>query len=96
MDFILLMHAKPAVVTADSDWQAYFERLGAAGVMRGGSMIGDGACFSQTQSPPEPTAHLDGYIRIETVDFETARSFLAGNPVYEAGGVVEIRELPRD
>jgi len=22
--------------------------------------------------------------------------FLAGNPIYEAGGTVEIRELPRD
>jgi len=25
-----------------------------------------------------------------------AKVFLAGNPIYEAGGTVEIRELPRD
>jgi hypothetical protein len=28
-------------------------------------------------------------------DLAHARSLLPGNPVYEAGGTVEIRELPR-
>jgi hypothetical protein len=28
-------------------------------------------------------------------DLEQAKSLLVGNPVFEAGGTVEIRELPR-
>jgi hypothetical protein len=38
---------------------------------------------------------LSGYIRISAGDLDEARGLLAGNPVFEAGGTVEIRELPR-
>ncbi len=40
--------------------------------------------------------HISGFIRIEADDLEHATRLLAGIPVYEAGGTVEIRELPRD
>jgi hypothetical protein len=33
---------------------------------------------------------------VEATDFDDARTLIAGNPVYEAGGTIEIRELPRD
>lgn len=42
------------------------------------------------------TRHLAGYIRVHAPDLESARSLVVGNPVYEAGGTVEIRELPKD
>ncbi|EGF92653.1 YCII-related domain protein [Asticcacaulis biprosthecium C19] len=96
MDFILFMHVTPGAAADEKAWDAYFERLGTAGVIRGGSRIGDGACFCKNGPAPQTTAHLDGFIRIEAPDFAAARAFLAGNPVYEAGGVVEIRELPQD
>jgi len=44
---------------------------------------------------PQISAQLAGFIRIEATDLAEARTLLAGNPTYEAGGTVEIRELPR-
>ena len=41
------------------------------------------------------TGHLAGYIRVNADSLEQAKALLAGNPVFEAGGTVEIRELPR-
>ena len=32
---------------------------------------------------------------VECNYYQDARAFLKGNPVFEAGGTVEIRELPR-
>ena len=52
--------------------------------------------MSKTASRPEVTRHLVGYIRVQTQDLNAARQLVIGNPVFEAGGTVEIRELPRD
>lgn len=95
-EYLFLMHdltlegAEPAA----PDWGPYLAGLNAKGVMRGGSAIGGGACFRKQGDAPEITAHIGGYIKIECDSLETARALLAGNPVYDAGGVVEIRELP--
>jgi hypothetical protein len=43
----------------------------------------------------EITGHLTGYIRVRAESLNAARALVAGNPVYEAGGTIEIRELPR-
>jgi hypothetical protein len=37
-----------------------------------------------------------GYLIVHAADAQAATSFLDGNPVYEAGGTVEIRELLED
>jgi hypothetical protein len=98
-DFILFMHrdVSPAGAgPAPADWSAYLARLEQAGVLRGGSSIGDGICMSRSSSPPAITQHLSGYIRIQAESLRHARDLVQGNPVFEAGGTVEIRELPRD
>ena len=77
------------------EWAAYFETLRAAGAFQGGSAIGDGVCASKGGAPAEITTHLAGYIRIKAADLAEARELVNGNPVFEAGGTVEIRELPR-
>jgi hypothetical protein len=41
------------------------------------------------------TAHLTGYFRVVADSLDDAKSMLAGNPLYEAGGTVEICELSR-
>jgi len=41
------------------------------------------------------TKHLTGYIRVTAATIDEVKSFLTGNPHFEAGGTVEIRELPR-
>lgn len=45
-------------------------------------------------SRPAPL-NVTGYIRVRADNLEAARKFLTDNPVFEAGGTVEIRELPR-
>ena len=52
-------------------------------------------CIRKTDKAPSLTAHLAGYIRVNADDLNHAKSMLAGNPHFEAGGTVEIRELPR-
>jgi hypothetical protein len=46
---------------------------------------------------PKPiTGHLVGYLVIQAPNITEAKKLVLGNPVYEAGGTVEIRELPQD
>ena len=91
-DFIFLMHDD---APEGLDWDPYLTRLREAGVFQGGSALGAGECVRKSGEAPDPTAHISGFVRISARDFAHARPLLAGNPVYEAGGTVEIRELPR-
>lgn len=94
-DYILFMH-DDASRPADSShtWDAYFAKLRAAGAFQGGSAIGGGMCASKVTTRPI-TTHLSGYVRIKAISLDHARDLVNGNPVFEAGGTVEIRELPR-
>lgn len=92
-DFIFLMHDDGG---HDGDWPGYLGRLRASGCFQGGSSIGGGILARKSGDVQSTTAHLTGYIRVEADDLAQARTLLAGNPVYESGGTVEIRELPRD
>lgn len=96
-DYILLMHGNAPAEAGDAEhtWPAYFERLQAAGAFEGGSAIGDGVCVSKSGGETNITRHIAGYIRIQAADLAAARALVAGNPVYEGGGTVEIRELVR-
>jgi len=94
-DFLLLMHDDVPAGTAIADWGPYLARLQSAGVFRGGSRIGRGICVRRSGTAPPIASHLGGYLRIESDDFAQAERLLAGNPVFEAGGTIEIRELPR-
>ena len=93
-DFIFLHHDDGA--DANVDWEPYLSRLRETGVFQGGSAIGDGACFRKGGRAPEPTAHIGGYIRVQADSLQSAQALLRGNPVFESGGTVEIRELPRN
>jgi len=96
-DYLLLMHddAPGGASRPEAEWEAYLAKLRAADAFEGGSAIGWGVCLSKGPRPVGITGHLAGYIRIRARDLSTARKLVAGNPVYEAGGTVEIRELPR-
>lgn len=97
-DYILLMRDDAPDLQAAGDpqrWAAYLARLRGTGQFDGGSEIGRGERCRKGQ-PSEPCADdLGGYLRVRADSLDAARQFLAGNPVYEAGGTVEIRELPR-
>lgn len=92
-DYILLMHKTPHGEPPEA-WDRYITALEKSGHLRGGSAIGGGIACRKDGADTAITAHLTGFIRIEAESLEAARGLLAGNPVYEAGGIVEIRELP--
>jgi hypothetical protein len=97
-NYMFLMHDEPPQ-TGDFDsrydWQPYLAKLRTSGRLIGGSAIGTGMCVSKSGVAREITAHLSGFIRVQAVSIDEARTLLEGNPVYEAGGTVEIRELPQ-
>ena len=98
-DFVLLMHNDApdgGLARPPAEWNAYIDGLTAAGAFEGGGSIGDGFCLKKSGAPPEITGCLSGYIRIMARDLDHARELVRGNPVLEAGGTVEIRELPKE
>jgi hypothetical protein len=94
-DYLLLMHDDAPVPVETAMWGPYFVRLGERGVFDGGSAIGRGEAFRKGGVPGVASSHLGGYIRVRAPSLSAARELLDGNPVYEAGGTVEIRELPK-
>ena len=98
-DFILFMYddAPDLVAASDSEsWRSYFSTLHASGQFDGGSSIGSGKRFRKNCPDADSGMSMSGFIRVRAADLAHAKVFLAGNPIYEAGGTVEIRELPRD
>ena len=98
-DYILLMHNDSTDSVAANDsvaWANYFTLLKKDGFFDGSSAIGKGLAFRKTGQPEATYEQFSGYIRLRAASFEHAQSFLSGNPVYEAGGTVKVRELPRD
>lgn len=93
-EFILLMHNDYDLGDRSENWQPYLDTLSSAGVLRGGSAIGSGLCLRRSGNVPSVTRHLVGYVKIEARDLSHAQDLIPGNPVYEAGGTVEIRQLP--
>lgn len=98
-DFILLMHNDVPADNAqrsEEAWPEYLSKLRATGRFEGGSAIGDGICVKKSGSAGAVTTRIGGYIKVQAESLQDAKRLVAGNPVFEAGGTVEIRELPRD
>ncbi len=94
-EYILFMHSDGERSEKAEEWTAYFSRLHESGRFQGGSAIGDGACLRKDETPGQLHSSLSGYIRVLARDLDDAKTFVTGNPVFEAGGTVEIRELPK-
>ena len=92
-DYILFMHDD--AVDDPNAWDAYLPTLKQKGVFEGGSAIGGGICTRKGVAAADITKHLVGYIRVAAATIDEVKSLLSGNPHFEAGGTVEIRELPR-
>lgn len=95
-DYLFLMHndAQNGDSNRDEKWAVYISKLQQVGAFQGGSAIGGGVCLSKSGRSPEVTPWLSGYIRVQAESLAQARDLVQGNPVFEAGGTVEIRELP--
>jgi hypothetical protein len=97
LDYIFLMHDDaPGTPQNLYDWESYIAKLRASGRFDGGSAIGAGECVNKSGSTPGISRHLSGYIRVRAESLSAAKMLLEGNPVFEAGGTVEIRQLPRE
>jgi len=95
--FLMMNDATETRVAADEQrWATYMKFLRQSGQFDGGSEIGCGERLSKSGATSPADAHLTGYIRVRATSIEDAKRFLIGNPVYEAGGTVEIRELPQE
>jgi hypothetical protein len=97
-DYLFLMHGdipEAGNEGRSDDWGRYIGGLQAAGSFQGGSAIGAGVCARKSGALPCITRHLSGFIRVSARSLDEARMLLIGNPVFEAGGTVEIRALPR-
>ena len=92
-EYIFLMHDDAS--GGENDWEPYLKQLRDSGHFEGGSAIGDGVCVRKIGEAPPLTVHLTGYVRVNARNLDHAKSMLVGNPHFEAGGTVEIRELPR-
>lgn len=92
-EFLLLMHGDVTQDEQIRDWPTYLEFLSAEGALRGGSAIGPGECVRRSGAVPDVTRQIVGYVKVEARDFDHARQLVQTNPIYEAGGTVEIREL---
>jgi len=92
-DFLLLMHDD--ATSPVEGWDKYFGHLKKSGHFVGGSAIGRGLCFNKSGPAPNLSSHLTGFIRISAETLAHAQTLLLGNPVFEAGGTIEIRELPK-
>jgi hypothetical protein len=98
-EYILLMHDDAPDIEAAGDpgrWGAYLAQLRSTGQFDGGSSIGPGERVRKHQPAQAVSGGLGGFIRVRADSLEGARRFLDGNPVYEAGGTVDVRALPRD
>lgn len=58
-------------------------------------LMHDDATVRKAGPEPAITSHLSGFMRVVAGSLGHARTLVAGNPVFEFGGTVEIRELPR-
>jgi hypothetical protein len=94
-DYILLMHSDSPNPADPHAWEPYLAKLRQGGHFNGGSAIGAGECVRRSSPAPAILSPISGYIRIQAENLSHAKTLLTGNPVYEAGGTVEIRELPR-
>jgi hypothetical protein len=97
-DYILFMHddaVERAIADDGARWGQYLAALRASGQFDGGSAIGAGILAGKSRSDQPAASNVTGYLRVRAESLEAAKRFLDGNPVYEAGGTVEVRELPK-
>lgn len=95
-DFLLLMHTDTTRPVPDEMWDPWFQTLRAADAFQGGSAVGGGQVLRKNLQAGPLATWIDGYVRIRAASLDAAMALVAGNPVYECGGSVEVRELPWD
>jgi hypothetical protein len=92
--FMLFMHDDAP--EPERNWGPYLRRLRETGRFEGGTSLGAATSHRRDGEVDVRSDHVVGYLIVAADDRSGAEAFLVGNPVYEAGGTVEIRELVED
>jgi len=85
-DFVMLMMGSASA----GDWEQYIEKLIASGKFRGGSSLGNGVSLVKGDADGE--CIVTGFMRFSADSIEDLRDLVSGNPLYEAGGRIELLE----
>ena len=85
-DYVMVMMGPES----DGDWDAYIEKLISSGKFRGGSSLGNGV--SMTRDNADAECVITGFMRFTAESLEEVKALVAGNPLYEAGGRIEVLE----
>ena len=94
-NFILFMHNDATRPGKPEDWDRYISLLRAGKHFVGGSAIGAGVTIKGDAVSDKITPNIGGYMVIHARDIEEAKQLVQENPVRQAGGTVEVRDLPR-
>jgi hypothetical protein len=92
-ELIFFMHVDTVSEESSADWENYIGKLIASGHFQGGSSIGNGFAYRKGHVTVPASDQINGFIRLEGINLENAGEYLDGNPTYEAGGKIEVREL---
>ncbi|XOV84982.1 MAG: hypothetical protein ACFHXK_07620 [bacterium] len=72
------------------DWDAYVDSLVSSGCFRGVSSLGNGVSVCKNEHDGE--CQVTGYMRFSAESIGEVRKLIPGNPLYEAGGRIELLE----
>ncbi len=92
--YLLLIHNDAPALEDGDLWEPYLDGLRRSGHFDGGSAIGTGFSVTKAGKNSAVLDQLVGYLVVRAASLDDARRFVVGNPVFEAGGTIEIRELP--
>lgn len=92
-ELIFFMHVDTISEEKTADWESYIGKLIATGNFQGGSSIGTGSAYRKGHPTVAASDEINGFIRMHGISLDDAHEYLVGNPTYEAGGMVEVREL---
>ena len=85
-DYVMLMMG----TASEGDWDSYIESLIESGKFRGGSSLGNSVAVVKGEE--DGVSSVSGFMRFSADNIKEVRSLLAGNPLYEAGGRIELLE----
>ena len=85
-EYVMLMKGS----AASGDWDDYIEKLVSSGKLRGGSSLGNGV--SVAKGKVDGGCEVTGYMRFSAESIEEVQELITGNPLYEAGGSIELLE----
>ena len=75
---------------SNGDWNDYVDSLVNSGCFRGGSSLGNGVSVSKNEKDGE--CQVTGFMRFSAESIDEVRKLVSGNPLYEAGGRIELLE----